>query len=137
MTVGASKSNACFRGDVSTERLMRDCSSALPGRKIFPELLPRHQCSTLGGASTTDSTQFRMMSMITASIWVPRGAAANFPTRYDIDESELSRISKLAKLQLEDANEDLDNARDGGDNASSMDESEDDQIDTKLPKSQE
>ncbi len=75
--------------------------------------------------------------MITASIWVPRGAAANFPIRYDIDESELSRISKLAKLQLEDANEDLDNARNREDNASSMDESEDDQTGTKLPKSQE
>lgn len=77
------------------------------------------------------------MSMITASTWVPRGAAANFPTRYDIDESELSRISKLAKLQLEDANEDLENARHGGNNAPSIEESEDDQIGINLPKSQE
>lgn len=45
--------------------------------------------------------------MITASVWVPRGAAANFPTKYDIDEKELARISKLAKLQLEDAETDL------------------------------
>ncbi len=131
---------------------MRVYSSALLGSKTFAELLPRHRSSeeqvrlllytsdATGhryNLSTADATQIRIMSMITASIWVPRGAAANFPTRYDIDESELSRISKLAKLQLEDANEDLDNARNGGDNTSSMEESEDDQIGTKLPKSQE
>lgn len=51
------------------------------------------------------------MSMITATAWVPRGFAASFPTKYEVDEAELSRISKLAKLQLEDAKEDLDNAR--------------------------
>lgn len=51
------------------------------------------------------------MSMITATAWVPRGFAASFPTKYEVDEAELSRISKLAKLQLNDAKEDLDNAR--------------------------
>lgn len=49
------------------------------------------------------------MSMITASIWVPRGAAAEYPTKYDVDESELSRISKLANLRLEDAKEEQEN----------------------------
>ena len=53
--------------------------------------------------------------MITASLWVPRGAAATFPTRYDIDEDELARISKFAKLQLEDAHEDLEVAKNGSD----------------------
>ncbi len=53
------------------------------------------------------------MSMITASVWVPRGAAAIFPTKYDVDEKELSRISKLAKLQLEDAKDDLTQAQHG------------------------
>lgn len=53
------------------------------------------------------------MSMITASLWVPRGAAAAFPEKYDVDQDELARISKLAKLQLEDANEDLENAQRG------------------------
>ncbi|KAL8829446.1 MAG: hypothetical protein Q9191_002011 [Dirinaria sp. TL-2023a] len=47
------------------------------------------------------------MSMITASAWVPRGAAARLPTKYEIDDAELSRISQLAKLQLEDAKNDL------------------------------
>ena len=53
------------------------------------------------------------MSMITATLWVPRGAAATFPTRYDVDENELARISKLAKLQLDDAKEDLDDVKIG------------------------
>lgn len=51
------------------------------------------------------------MSMITALGWVPRGHAAQFPTKYILDDEEVSRISQLAKLQLEDAQEDLDEAR--------------------------
>ena len=53
------------------------------------------------------------MSMITATAWVPRGYAAPFPTKYEVDEAELSRISKLAKLQLNDAREEFDTARNG------------------------
>lgn len=53
------------------------------------------------------------MSMITASTWVTRGAAASFPTKYDVDEKELARISRLAKLQLEDAKDDLGEAQNG------------------------
>ena len=49
------------------------------------------------------------MSMITASLWVRRGAAAEYPIKYDVDESELSRISKLANLRLEDAKEEQEN----------------------------
>lgn len=45
--------------------------------------------------------------MITASAWVPRGAAAEEPTKYEVDEDEFARISKLAKLKLEDAQQDL------------------------------
>lgn len=51
------------------------------------------------------------MSMTLATTWVRRGVASQFPTKYDVDEEELSRISKLAKLQLEDAQEDLDAAQ--------------------------
>lgn len=47
------------------------------------------------------------MSMITATTWVPRGYAAAFPTKYVFDEEEYERISKLAKLELDDAKEDL------------------------------
>ena len=51
------------------------------------------------------------MSMITATAWVPRGFAAPFPTKYNFDEEEFQRIAELAKLQLDDANEELDEAR--------------------------
>lgn len=51
------------------------------------------------------------MSMITATAWVPRGFAAPFPTKYQFDEEEFARISELAKLQLNEANEDLEEAR--------------------------
>jgi hypothetical protein len=47
------------------------------------------------------------MSMITAATWVPRGFAAPFPAKYNFDEAEFERIAELAKLQLDDANEDL------------------------------
>ena len=61
------------------------------------------------------------MSMITASTWVPRGAAAAFPEKYDVNEDELARISKLAKLQLDDAQDDLDEATHGGDDPNESD----------------
>ncbi|KAF2118461.1 WD40-repeat-containing domain protein [Lophiotrema nucula] len=51
------------------------------------------------------------MSMITATAWVPRGFAAPFPKKYDFDEEEFARISQLAKLQLDDAKEDLEEAQ--------------------------
>ena len=52
-----------------------------------------------------------MSSMITTSAWVPRGFAAPFPTKYKFDEQEFERIAELAKLQLDDANEDLEEAQ--------------------------
>lgn len=55
------------------------------------------------------------MSMITASLWVPRGAAAAYPTKYEIDDHEVARISKLAKLQLDDAKGYLDSSSHGQD----------------------
>ena len=48
------------------------------------------------------------MSMITATAWVRRGVSAQFPIKYEIDEGEIQRISKLARIQLEDARRDLD-----------------------------
>ena len=75
------------------------------------------------------------MSMITATAWVPRGAAATSPTKYDVDETELSRISQLARLQLEDAKTDLDNVKkDGTNNTTTEDSSDDEDIGVQLPK---
>jgi len=48
--------------------------------------------------------------MITSSTWVPRGVAASFPKKYEFDEDEFERIAELAKLQLDDAREDLEEA---------------------------
>ncbi|KAA8643596.1 hypothetical protein EYZ11_011270 [Aspergillus tanneri] len=64
------------------------------------------------------------MSMITTSAWVRRGVAAQFPTKYEIDEEEMGRISKLAKMQLEEARDDLKAAQDGNEEEEdeSMDE---------------
>lgn len=50
-------------------------------------------------------------SMITAAQWVPRGFAAPFPQKYEFDEEEFARIADLAKLQLDDAEEDLKEAQ--------------------------
>ena len=50
------------------------------------------------------------MSLITATTWVPRGYAAQFPTKYQFDEEEYERIAKLAKLELDDAKDDLQEA---------------------------
>lgn len=77
------------------------------------------------------------MSMITASTWVPRGVAAAHPTRYDIDEKELARISKLAQLQLDDAKEGLENARNGSEDAGQTEDSSGgEESGVRLPRSQ-
>jgi len=76
------------------------------------------------------------MSMITATAWVPRGYAATFPTKYDVDEHELARISKLAKLKLDDATEDLDHAKAGKvDGAATDDETDNEDNGVKLAQS--
>ncbi|KAF1360459.1 periodic tryptophan protein-like protein [Lizonia empirigonia] len=71
------------------------------------------------------------MSMITATTWVPRGFAAPFPEKYQFDEDEYERISQLAKLQLDDAKEDLEEAQaekkgTGSSKAKSKDHDDDD-----------
>lgn len=66
------------------------------------------------------------MSMTLATKWVRRGVAAEFPQKYEVDEAELGRIEKLARLQLADAQEDLNAAqRDDNDEDESEDEDED------------
>ena len=67
------------------------------------------------------------MSMITATTWVPRGFAAPFPTKYTFDEEEYNRIAELAKLQLEDAKEDLDEAQ--GKEKPTLDDEDDEEKD--------
>lgn len=71
------------------------------------------------------------MSMITATTWVPRGYAAPFPTRYVFDDDEFERISKLAKLELDDAKDGLAEAQAelAGEKVVKKDESEDEDED--------
>jgi periodic tryptophan protein 1 len=69
------------------------------------------------------------MSMITTTAWVRRGVAAQFPTKYEIDEVEINRISQLARMQLEDAKSGLKTAQveeDAKQAADAMDAAEDD-----------
>ncbi|KAI6093945.1 WD40 repeat-like protein [Hypoxylon rubiginosum] len=63
-----------------------------------------------------------MSSMITTSAWVPRGFAAPFPQKYNFDEAEFERIADLAKLKLDDAKEDLQEAQEEEDGASDTNE---------------
>lgn len=67
-----------------------------------------------------------MSSMITTSAWVPRGFAAPFPQKYNFDEEEFERIASLAKLKLDDANDDLEEAQ-GKDGQGSSDKEEEDE----------
>lgn len=64
--------------------------------------------------------------MITTTAWVPRGFAAPFPTKYKFDEEEFERIASLAKLQLDDAQDDLDEAREKEANGGVSDKEDDD-----------
>ncbi|KAB8074177.1 WD40-repeat-containing domain protein [Aspergillus leporis] len=66
-----------------------------------------------------------MSSMITTTSWVRRGVAAQFPTKYEIDEEEINRISNLARMQLEDAQGDLKAAQDGDEEMDEDKEKED------------
>lgn len=75
-----------------------------------------------------------MSSMITAAQWVPRGFAAQFPQIYKLDESEFERIAELAKLQLNDAEDDLKDAQEDGESAEEGDESNDEDMGEKKEK---
>lgn len=65
--------------------------------------------------------------MTLATAWVRRGIAAEFPQKYEVDEAELGRIEKLAKLQLRDAQDDLSAAQadEHDDNEEDSDDDED------------
>ena len=59
---------------------------------------------------------YTKMSLITAASWVPRGFAAPFPTKYEFDEAEFERVAELAKLHLDDAKDDLQEAQEAEEN---------------------
>lgn len=41
--------------------------------------------------------------MISATCWVPRGYASEFPEKYELDDEEMERINQMANLNLNDA----------------------------------
>lgn len=48
--------------------------------------------------------------MISATTWVPKGFASEFPEKYELDDEEMERINQLAKLNLDDARADWEEA---------------------------
>lgn len=62
--------------------------------------------------------------MISSSCWVPRGFASEFPEKYELDDAEMDRINAMAKLELNDAKEDLANAEAGADDDENDDDDE-------------
>ncbi|KAK9467863.1 WD40-repeat-containing domain protein [Lipomyces arxii] len=64
--------------------------------------------------------------MISSTTWVPRGFAAEFPVRYEVDDAEVERISELAQMRLDDAIEDYDEAREKDVNDEDGEEENDD-----------
>ncbi|SGY40641.1 BQ5605_C003g02405 [Microbotryum silenes-dioicae] len=52
-----------------------------------------------------------MTSLISAVNWIPRGAAAQHPSKYVVDEAELARVEKLARVRLDEAQMELELAR--------------------------
>lgn len=48
-----------------------------------------------------------MATLVSALAWVKRGAAAETPKKYTVDEKELERVGELARVELEDARLDL------------------------------
>lgn len=65
--------------------------------------------------------------MISAAQWVPRGAAAEYPIKEEIDEIELNRISEQAKIEIDEARMDLSATKGEEAKPSSMD-SEDEEL---------
>ena len=52
-----------------------------------------------------------MTSLISSLSWIPRGAAAQHPTKYRVDEDELARVQGLARGQLDAAKLELEMAQ--------------------------
>ncbi|KAG8716662.1 hypothetical protein FRC08_009051 [Ceratobasidium sp. 394] len=51
-----------------------------------------------------------MSPLISSIAWVRRGAAAENPEKYNLDEKELERVQHLARIELEDAQLELQRA---------------------------
>ncbi|KWU46523.1 WD40 repeat-like protein [Rhodotorula sp. JG-1b] len=70
-----------------------------------------------------------MTSLISSLSWIPRGAAAQNPTKYAVDEAELARIQGLAKGQLDAAKLELEIAQMMENDGIGLDDDEEDGAD--------
>ena len=43
-----------------------------------------------------------MSNLISCTHWVPRGVPKQHPDKYNLDETELERVSALARIEIED-----------------------------------
>ncbi|KAG7895582.1 hypothetical protein KL935_000480 [Ogataea polymorpha] len=65
--------------------------------------------------------------MISASCWVPRGYASEFPEKYELTDEEMNRIEQMANLQISEAQAGLDETEEtDGDTLKSQIEIDDD-----------
>ncbi|KAG8741242.1 hypothetical protein FRC12_015737 [Ceratobasidium sp. 428] len=70
-----------------------------------------------------------MSPLISSIAWVRRGAAAENPEKYNLDEKELERVQQLARIELEDAQLELQKASEAAQEMEgrSEDEADDDE----------
>lgn len=52
------------------------------------------------------------MSVISATAWVPRGYASEYPIKYEFNDEELEHLSGMAQLQIKSAEEEMDDEED-------------------------
>lgn len=99
-----------FGGEVDIYSTAKGCGGGILAQRNSP-----HQIFFFFFQEPAPPRKFREKithaAMITATTWVPKGFAAQFPKRYDVSEEEFARIADMARLQLADAQEDLNEAR--------------------------
>ncbi|CAE6445447.1 unnamed protein product [Rhizoctonia solani] len=69
-----------------------------------------------------------MSPLISSVAWVRRGAAAENPEKYNLDEKELERVQKLARIELEDAQVELQRASQAAEEMENRSDEEDSSI---------
>ncbi|ELU40613.1 transducin family protein/WD-40 repeat family protein [Rhizoctonia solani AG-1 IA] len=69
-----------------------------------------------------------MSPLISSIAWVRRGVAAENPERYNLDEKELERVQKLARIELEDAQIELQRASEAAHDMENRSDEEDSSV---------
>ncbi|GAB1523044.1 rRNA-processing protein [Rhizoctonia solani] len=69
-----------------------------------------------------------MSPLISSIAWVRRGVAAENPEKYNLDEKELERVQKLARIELEDAQIELQRASEAAHDMENRSDEEDSSV---------